>query len=283
MRISDESINLEETEAGALRKILMLIRSSAGVDFTHYKESTILRRIQRRMALHQLEQMIAYLRFLQERQSEVEVLFKDLLIGVTSFFRDPQAFGVLEKKIIPLLLEQKKAHSPLRIWVPGCSTGEEALSIAILLAEAQGEMNMPFDVQIFATDVDPDAVEYARAGKYPESIAADVPEELLQKYFRKEDKGYKASKKIREMVVYAVQNLVLDPPFSRLDLISCRNLLIYLDTTLQQKVFSTLYYSLRQDGFLFLGSSESIGTFTNLFSLSMPDGRSISAKGPFSG
>ena len=265
VRIGDEGIHLEETEAGALRKILMLIRSSAGVDFTHYKESTILRRIQRRMALHQLERMIAYLRFLQERQSEVEVLFKDLLIGVTSFFRDPQAFAVLEKRIIPLLLEQNRAHSPLRIWVPGCSTGEEALSIAILLAEAQGEMNMPFDVQIFATDLDPDAVEYARAGKYPESIAADVPEELLQKYFRKEDKGYKASKKIREMVVYAVQNLVLDPPFSRLDLISCRNLLIYLDTTLQQKVFSTLYYSLRQDGYLFLGSSESIGTFTNLF------------------
>ncbi len=265
MRTRAESNRLEETEAGAFNKIIMLLRARAGVDFTHYKESTILRRIQRRMALHQLEQMIAYFRFLHDRQNEAQLLFKDLLIGVTSFFRDPQAFAVLETKIIPLLLKQKQANSPLRIWVPGCSTGEEALSIAMLLAEAH-EMDMPLDVQLFATDVDPEAVEFARAGKYPESIAADVPGHLLQKYFQKEDKEYKVSKKIREMIVYAVQNLLSDPPFSRIDLISCRNLLIYLDTTLQQKVFSTFYYSLRQDGYLFVGSSEGIGTFSNLFS-----------------
>jgi len=265
MRTRPESNLLEETEAGAFNKIIMLLRARAGVDFTHYKEPTILRRIQRRMALHQLEQMIAYFRLLQDRQNEAQLLFKDLLIGVTSFFRDPQAFTVLETKIIPLLLEQKQVNSPLRIWVPGCSTGEEAVSIALLLAEAH-KMDMPLDVQIFATDVDPEAVEYARAGKYPESIAADVPEQLLQRYFQKEDKEYKVFKKIREMIVYAVQNLVLDPPFSRIDLISCRNLLIYLDTTLQQKVFSTFHYSLRQDGYLFVGSSEGTGTFSNLFS-----------------
>ncbi len=257
----------EDTENAFYQKILMLIRSSAGVDFTHYKRSTISRRIERRMAMHQLDRMAAYFRFLTERRAEVQVLFHDLLIGVTSFFRDPQAFEILAKKVIPRMLERKQVDSPLRIWVPGCSTGEEAVTIAMLVAEAASVTNVDSTVQIFATDVDQDAIEYARAGKYPESIVADVPAELLEKYFVKgEDKGYRASKKIREMIIYAVQNLTADPPFSKLDLISCRNLLIYLDTILQQKIFPTFYYTLNQDGYLFLGSSESIGEFSDLFS-----------------
>lgn len=257
---------VENAEEAFYQKILILIRTSVGVDFTHYKRSTISRRIERRMAMHQLERLNAYYRFLTERRAEVQVLFKDLLIGVTSFFRDAQAFEVLAKKVIPRLLEQKQVNAPLRIWVPGCSTGEEAVSIAMLVAEAKSQSGRQVNVQIFATDVDPDAIEYARAGKYPDSIVSDVPAELLEKYFVKEDKGYKASKNIREMIVYAVQNLTADPPFSKLDLISCRNLLIYLDKSLQQRIFSTFYYTLKQDGYLFLGSSESIGEFSDLFS-----------------
>ena len=258
---------VEDTKDAFFQKILMLIRSSAGVDFTHYKRSTVSRRIERRMAVHQLDHMGAYFRFLTERQAEVQVLFKDLLIGVTSFFRDPQAFEILAKRVIPRLLEQKQVDAPLRIWVPGCSTGEEAVSIAILMEEAVSKSNRHSDVQIFATDLDPDAIEYARAGKYTGNIVADVPAELLEKYFvKEEDKGYRTSKKIRAMIVYALQNLIADPPFSKLDLISCRNLLIYLDTSLQQKIFPIFYYALNQDGYLFLGSSESIGKFSDLFS-----------------
>ena len=258
---------VEDTKDAFFQKILMLTRSGAGVDFTHYKRSTISRRIERRMAVHQLDHMDAYFRFLTERQAEVQVLFKDLLIGVTSFFRDPQAFEILAERVIPRLLEQKQADAPLRIWVPGCSTGEEAVSIAILMEEAASKSNSHSDVQIFATDLDPDAIDYARAGKYTGNIVADVPAELLEKYFiKEEDKGYKTSKKIRSTIIYALQNLTADPPFSKLDLISCRNLLIYLDTSLQQKIFPTFYYTLNQDGYLFLGSSESIGKFTDLFS-----------------
>jgi two-component system CheB/CheR fusion protein len=258
---------VEDTKEAFFQKILMLIRSSAGVDFTHYKRSTISRRIERRMAVHQLDHMGTYFRFLTERQAEVQVLFKDLLIGVTSFFRDPQAFEILAKRVIPRLLEQKQVDAPLRIWVPGCSTGEEAVSIAVLMEEAVSKSNRHCDVQIFATDLDPDAIEYARAGKYTGNIVADVPAELLEKYFVKEEgKGYRTSKKIRTMIVYALQNLIADPPFSKLDLISCRNLLIYLDTSLQQKIFPIFYYALNQDGYLFLGSSESIGKFSDLFS-----------------
>lgn len=258
---------VEDTEEAFFQKILMLIRSNAGVDFTHYKRSTISRRVERRMAMHQLERMAAYFRLLTESRVEVQVLFRDLLIGVTSFFRDPQAFDILAKRVIPGLLEHKQAEVPLRIWIPGCSTGEEAVSIAILIEEALAKSHGHSAVQIFATDVDPDAIEHARAGKYSESIVADVPAEFLKKYFvKEEDKGYKASEKIREMIVYAVQNLTADPPFSKLDLISCRNLLIYLDTTLQQKIFPTFYYTLNQNGYLFLGSSESIGEFSDLFS-----------------
>ena len=248
---------VEDTKDAVFQKILMLIRSSAGVDFTHYKRSTVSRRIERRMAVHQLDHMDTYFRFLTERQAEVQVLFKDLLIGVTSFFRDPRAFEILAKRVIPRLLEQKQVDAPFRIWVPGCSTGEEAVSIAILMEEAVSRSNRRSDVQIFATDLDPDAIEYARAGKYTGNIVADVPAELLEKYFiKEEDKGYRTSKKIRAMIVYALQNLIADPPFSKLDLISCRNLLIYLDTSLQQKIFPIFYYALNQDGYLFMGSSE---------------------------
>ncbi|SPJ13713.1 putative PAS/PAC sensor protein [Syntrophobacter sp. SbD2] len=256
-----------DTTTAFFQKILMLIRSSAGADFTHYKRTTVSRRIERRMAVHQLDHIGTYFRFLTERPAEVQVLFKDLLIGVTSFFRDPQAFEILATRVIPRLLEQKQGDAPLRIWVPGCSTGEEAVSIAILMEEAVSKSNRHSDVQIFATDLDPDAIEYARAGKYTGNIVADVPAGLLEKYFVKEEnKGYRTSKKIRATIVYALQNLIADPPFSKLDLISCRNLLIYLDTSLQQKIFPIFYYALNQDGYLFLGSSESIGKFGDLFS-----------------
>ena len=276
----ESDLTFEDTDDSFYQKILMLIRSSAGVDFTHYKRSTISRRIERRMAMHKLERMAPYFRFLTETRSEVHVLFKDLLIGVTSFFRDPQAFEILATRVIPRLLEQRRTDAPLRIWVPGCSTGEEAVSIAILIGEAARKSNRHFDIQIFATDVDPDAIESARAGRYSESSVADVPAELLEKYFVKEDKGYKISKKIRDMIVYAVQNITADPPFSKLDLISCRNLLIYLDTSLQQKIFPTFYYTLNQDGYLFLGSSEGIGKFSDLFSTVEHRWKIYQRKGP---
>lgn len=248
-----------------IQKVFVLIRTSTGHDLSHYKQTTICRRIERRMAIHQINKISIYVKYLQETPSEIKILFKDMLIGVTNFFRDPEAFELLEEKVIYDLLKRKKSESSIRIWVVGCSTGEEAYSIAIILSELIEKLNISLNVQIFASDIDAQAIEHARVGIYPDSIAADISKKRLNHFFLKEKNTYKVKKQIREMVVFAVQNVINDPPFSKLDMISCRNLLIYMDSELQKKILPLFHYSLNIGGVLFLGTSESIGEFTNLF------------------
>jgi len=254
-------------ENGLLDKVFILIRARTGNDFSKYKHSTILRRIDRRMAVHQITRLSDYVRYLQTDPRETDILFKELLIGVTNFFRDKEAFDVLKEKAISRLFEQRTTKQPIRVWVPGCSTGEEAYTIAILCREVMTGFNEDFNVQIFATDIDNDSIETARQGLYPASISVDVPPEALDRYFAKEDNSHRVKKEIRDMVVFALQNVIADPPFSKMDLISCRNLLIYLGGSLQRKVLPLFHYSLRKDGFLFLGSSETIGEFSDYFSV----------------
>lgn len=248
-----------------MQKILMLVRANTKHDFSHYKQTTIRRRVGRRLAVHKIEDITDYFRYLQQNPPEIQALFKDLVICVTSFFRDPEAFKALEAKVVPEILALKPPDQPIRIWVPGCGTGEEALSLAIIFDELMERTGRHHQMQIFGTDIDPDAIDKARQGEYPESIAADVAPERLKRYFVKKDGVYKIRQEIRETVVYAVQNLISDPPFSRLDLISCRNVLIYLDTDLQKQILPLFHFTLNPNGYLFLGSSESIGAAADLF------------------
>jgi two-component system CheB/CheR fusion protein len=248
-----------------LQKIFALIRSATGHDFSHYKNSTIERRIERRLAVHQINSLPDYILFLQKNPAEIQTLFKNLVIGVTSFFRDPKAHDVLEAKVLAKLIEAKHPEDTLRCWVVGCSTGEEAYSLAILISEAMEKLKRHINVQIFATDIDEAAIEAARKGVYPASIAGDVSKERLRQFFIKEEGVYKIKKQIRDMVVFSLQSVIKDPPFSRLDLVSCRNLMIYLDPTLQKKMIPVFHYTLNTGGVLLLGTSESIGEFTDLF------------------
>lgn len=249
----------------ALQKIFILLRSHTNHDFSHYKKNTITRRIERRMHVHQIDDIQDYVKYLQKSEREVFVLFKDLLIGVTSFFRDPEAFDTLKDQLLSNILKDKSEDYTVRIWIAGCSTGEEAYSIAILLQECIEKLNRHFDVQIFGTDIDEDAINTARSGLYPLSISADVSSERLKRFFTKEESHFRVKKSIREMLVFAPQNLIKDPPFTKLDVLSCRNLLIYLGPELQKKLLPIFHYSLKLDGILFLGSSESIGQDPNLF------------------
>jgi two-component system CheB/CheR fusion protein len=246
-------------------KILLLIRSTTRHDFSGYKQNTIRRRIERRMALHKLDRIADYHRYLQENPQEVQALFRDLLITVTSFFRDPEAFKALNDRVIPEIMAGKETGAAIRVWAPGCASGEEAISLAILLAEARERLGKAVNIQVFATDIDSQAIARARQAEYQESIAADVSPERLKLFFTQKDHAYKVKQEIREMVVFAVQNLISDPPFSKLDLISCRNLLIYLGAELQKKIIPLFHFVLNQEGCLFLGSSESIGGFADLF------------------
>ncbi|MDD2933897.1 MAG: chemotaxis protein CheB [Methylotenera sp.] len=252
------------TEVG-INHILMALRSGCGHDFSQYKKTTITRRIERRMSLHSIEDAEVYLRFLKERPSEVQLLFKELLINVTSFFRDAEAFEELKLNIFPQMLAGKDHDYVFRVWVAGCATGEEAYSIAILLREWMDENQRTFRTQIYATDLDDDAIATARAGFYLPNIAQDVSAERLRKNFIKEDSGYRVRKDIREMVVFAVQNVIKDPPFTKLDLLSCRNLMIYLEPVLQNRLIPTFHYALKPDGILLVSPSESIGNHTELF------------------
>jgi two-component system, chemotaxis family, CheB/CheR fusion protein len=251
----------------SIKKIFILLRSQTGNDFSQYKPSTVHRRIERRMAIHQIGSMEAYVKFLQQTPSEVEALFRDLLIGVTKFFRDSDAFDILEQQVIPRLVSRKPAKGVIRIWSAGCSTGEEAYSLALLLAEHQETIGKSVKVQVFATDIDSRSIAVARAGIYPVSIAADVSSERLGRYFSTDSDGFcfRIQKSIRDMIVFSEQNLIRDPPFSKLDLISCRNLLIYLDSAVQRKLIPLFHYALNPGGFLFLGTSETVGEFGNLF------------------
>jgi two-component system CheB/CheR fusion protein len=249
----------------ALNKIMLLLRSKTGNDFTLYKQSTIRRRIERRMTVHSIEDTDIYARYLQEHPVEVQLLFKELLINVTSFFRDPEAFDVLKKDILPQRFEHKPEDYIFRIWVPGCATGEEVYSVAIIFREHMDAAGQEFKVQIYGTDIDEDAVATARSGVYPPNIVTDVSRERLGRFFVKGETGYRVKKDIREMVVYATQNVIKDPPFINLDLISCRNLLIYLGPELQSRLIPTFHYALKTGGVLFLSPSESVGSFTDLF------------------
>ena len=256
----------EGKRADALSKVCVIVRSKTGHDFSLYKENTIFRRIDRRMAINQIEDMAHYARYLQHNPHEVDLLFKELLIGVTNFFRDPQAFEALEQTLTPLL-KAKPDNSQVRVWVPGCSTGEEAYSVAMIIRKLMKELHKRFEVQIFATDIDNNAIDTARAGIYPSVISADVSPEWLERHFTKENGVYRINREVREMVVFASQNLIKDPPFTKLDLICCRNVLIYLKSELQQKLIPLFHYSLRRGGILFLGTSETVGGFVDLFSL----------------
>ena len=252
----------------ALKKIFILLRAGTGHDFSQYKPNTINRRIERRMAVHQIETIDHYILCLQQTPSEVEALFRDLLIGVTNFFRDPEAFRSLEEQVIPSLFTGKPAGAMIRVWSPGCSSGEEAYSLAILLQEHIESLKQTYTVQIFATDIDSQAIATARAGIYPASIAADLSPERLARFFTAEPDGsaYRIHKGIRDMLVFSEQNVIKDPPFSKLDLLSCRNLLIYIGGDLQKKLIPLFHYALNPSGVLFLGTSETIGDYDRLFS-----------------
>ncbi|MGZ6291621.1 MAG: CheR family methyltransferase, partial [Syntrophales bacterium] len=254
-----------EKTPGAMQKIFMLLRSKTGHDFSLYKKNTIHRRIEKRMSVHQFEDTSKYVRYLQEHPDEVKVLFKELLIGVTNFFRDVEAFEILKKKILPKMLAGKPENYELRIWAPGCSTGEEVYSLAMVIREHMDELKHNFKVQIFGTDIDEEAIDRARAGLYQGNINLDVNPQRLKRFFVTEDHDYRIKKDIREDIVFAIQNVIKDPPFTRLDLISCRNLMIYLEPELQNRLIPLFHYSLKPGGVLFLGPSESIGGFSDLF------------------
>ena len=258
---------LEDKAQSSLEKVIIILRTQTGQDFSLYKKSTIYRRIERRMGLHQIDRIATYVRFLQENPQEAELLFKELLIGVTSFFRDPTAWELLKKDVIPKLLMHYPAGGIFRAWAPGCSTGEEVYSLAIVFKEAMEQVKPAGNVsfQIFATDLDKEAIEKARIGVYPANITADVSPERLRRFFVQEEPGFRVGKEIRETAVFAPQNVIMDPPFTKLDILVCRNLLIYLTAELQKKLLPLFHYSLNPGGVLFLGSAETIGGFTDLF------------------
>ncbi|WP_370527001.1 CheR family methyltransferase [Methylobacter sp. BlB1] len=250
-----------------LQKIFILLRNRTGHDLSAYKPTTVNRRISRRMNIHHIQTMNAYVQFLQENPVEIDKLFKELLINVTNFFRDEPAFAALKNIALPKLFENKPDNYEMRVWVPGCSTGEEAYSLAILFKEYNETHGKTYSFQIFATDLDESSIIQAREGLYPSGIETDVLPDRLTRYFEREDSQYRIAKEIRDTVIFATQNLLQDPPFTRIDLISCRNLLIYLDGELQKKIFPHFHYTLKPGGLLFLGTSESIGNFDHLFSV----------------
>ena len=251
--------------AEPMQKMFLLLRHRTGHDFSGYKVSTIRRRIARRMNVHQIKDPEKYVRFLKENPEEIDILFNELLISVTNFFRDPAAWEALAAEPLKQLLESRPQDASLRASVPGCATGEEAYTLAIVLRECMAECKRHFEVQLFGTDLDSDAVDAARRGIYPSGIAADVSPGLLEKYFTKKDTTYRIHQEIREMAVFALQNVIRDPPFTKLDILSCRNLLIYLDTDLQKQLLPVFHYALKPGGLLFLGPSETIGGFGDLF------------------
>lgn len=251
---------------GDLGKTFLLLKGATGVDFAHYKRTTVERRIARRMAIAKIEKLSDYERHLEDNPQEVRILHDELLINVTSFFREPEAFGALRAKVFPILLKDRTDHDPIRIWVPGCSSGEEVYSIAIALTEFLEEKGTRWEIQLFGTDVSERAVEKARAGEYESGITSEVSAERLRRFFAKtEGGGYQISKAIRDLCVFARQDVTRDPPFSRLDLLSCRNMLIYLGASLQKRVIPFFHYALKRTGFLMLGSSESVERYTSLF------------------
>ena len=264
IKISDAK-ELPENDTKVLSKIFRRVNVKMGHDFSQYKRSSILRRIERRMRIKHINTLSDYLSHITNNPYEINELFKDLLISVTNFFRDPEAFEQLEKTIIPKLFEDKTSEHDIRVWVPGCATGEEAYSLAILLHEYAQTIQNPPGIKIFATDIDQEALNIARKGQYPESIASDISTKRLVRYFTKEGIKFQVKQNISNLVLFAAHDLLKDPPFSKLDLISCRNLLIYLNRDLQSEVFNLFHYALKPEKWLFLGMSDSILEATELF------------------
>ena len=251
--------------ADYLEQICSLLRRRTGHDFSSYKQGTLIRRIQRRIQITQTDSVEAYVEYLKSDAEEVTLLFEDLLIGVTHFFRDPEAFDALQQTAMASLVENSADSKSIRIWIAGCSSGEEVYSIAMLLAEEMERQNVRSQVQIFATDIDERSLKKAHHARYPESIAEQITPERLDRFFIKQDGLYQISKDLREMCIFSKHSLISDPPFSRLDLVSCRNLLIYFDTDLQQRLIPLFHYTLREGGYLFLGSSENLSAHSELF------------------
>jgi two-component system CheB/CheR fusion protein len=258
----------EGESSSALQKVFVLLRAHTGNDFSCYKNNTVTRRIERRMSIHQFNSLPRYVRFLQENPQEVQLLYKELLIGVTNFFRDPGLFDFLREGAIPRLLQDRPKDSPVRVWNPGCSTGEETYSLAIVLKECLEGLRLQESptIQVFATDLDNDAVEKARQGTFSASIANDVSHERLARFFVREDEGYRIKKDVRDLVVFAPQNILVDPPFTKLDIVCCRNLLIYVNVETQKKLLPLMHYALNPGGLLILGTAESIGSLGHMFS-----------------
>jgi two-component system CheB/CheR fusion protein len=254
-------------EEAQLKRVFRSLRAAHGVDFSHYKRSTIRRRLARRMAVRKVNELADYLGLLEEDAAEVAALYQDFLIRVTHFFRDPEAFVALRSQLFPRLCEGRSPKEPLRIWVPGCATGEEVYSIAISLAEYLGDRLDSFLIQIFGTDLSESAIEKARTGLYLNTILEEVSPERLERFFSKEDTHYRIARRLRDWCIFSRQDVTRDPPFSKLDLVSCRNLLIYLDAPIQRRVMQTFHYALRPTGFLMLGPSESVGVASELFEL----------------
>ena len=268
-KLPRSALAITHDTGSAQKKLFILLRAQTGHDFSHYKPSTINRRIERRMAVHQVDTIDNYLKYCQQTPAEIVALFNDLLIGVTKFFRDTEAFQVLEEQIIPLLFKNKPTGSVIRVWSTGCSTGEEAYSIAMLLQEHIDLTKKNFTVQLFATDIDSRAIATARAGLYPASIAVDITPQRLARFFSAEAESsvYRIHKNIRDMLVFSEQDVIKDPPFSKLDMISCRNLLIYMSVELQAKLIPLFHFALKPQGILVLGTSEGIGEYNTLFNL----------------
>lgn len=262
---SDSEIEIKDKSA--LEKVIILLRTHTGNDFSLYKKNTLYRRIERRMGIHKIDRITSYVHFLQENQAEVNILFKELLIGVTNFFRDMAVWEKLKETILPDILASIKDGSTLRAWIPGCSTGEEAYSLAMVFKEALEKVNKHggISLQIFATDLDESAVETARKGLFPANIATDVSQSRLNRFFIKTEDGYRINTEIRDMIVFAQHNIIMHPPFTKIDILTCRNLLIYLDSELQKKLIGLFYYSLNPDGIMLLGSSETLGTQSPIF------------------
>jgi len=253
-----------QTDFGPL---FTMLESAFDLDFRHYKPSTVGRRIRRRMALQRLDDLSEYIHYVREQPGELQLLYQDILIRVTGFFRDEAVFDFLAKQVVPDILSKHEPDMPIRVWVPGCATGEEAYSLAICLLEATRDLRPSVQVQVFGTDVSEMSIERARAALYPENIAAEVSPERLRKFFTRVEGQYRISKQVRDVCVFARQNLTKDPPFSRLDLISCRNVMIYLGNVLQRKVMTVFQYALKPTGYLVLGNSETIGAYADLFQI----------------
>src|SRR5262249_46141876 len=264
--LRDSGLALEEKAQSSLDNVFVLLRAQTGNDFSVYTRSTLFRRIGRGMGVQKIEGRAPYVRYMRDNPREVELRAKELVVGVTSFFRDAPAWEHLKSNVLPALLASRPA-GVLRAWVPGCSTGEEAYSLAMVFKEAMEPFAATKDttLQIFATDLDREATEKAGHGLFLANIAADVSPERLRRFFVKDERGYRIGKDIRDMVVFAPQNIIMDPPFTKLDILSCRNLLIYLSSELQKKLIPLFHYSMNPDGVLFLGTAEPVGAYTNFF------------------